>query len=108
MEIKSAAASLTALGHEGRLVVYRRLVRAGPAGLAAGVLAREVGLAPNTLSASLKVLVHAGLVTSRRDGRSVVYAAAFDHMATLIAYLVENCCLEAIALPSCIVAEGMS
>ncbi len=88
----NAVTALAALAYEGRLKIFRELVQAGPEGLAAGEVARRVGMAPSTLSASLTVLSHAGLVTSRRDGRSVVYAAAYEHMAELLAYLLEDCC----------------
>jgi DNA-binding transcriptional ArsR family regulator len=92
MEISSAVAALSALAHEGRLTIFRELVQAGPEGLAAGEVARRVGVAPSTLSASLTVLSHAGLVTARRDGRSIIYAAAYERMAALLGYLVKDCC----------------
>jgi ArsR family transcriptional regulator len=92
MEIAHAAATLSALAHEGRLLVFRTLVQAGPDGLAAGEVSRRLGIAPNTLSASLSVLNHAGLVRSRRAGRSIIYRAAYEHMADLLGFLVEDCC----------------
>jgi len=92
MEIQTTVAALSALAHEGRLTVFRELVQAGPEGLAAGEVSRRVGVAPNTLSASLTVLAHAGLVRSRRDGRSIIYAAQYEQMAALLSYLVKDCC----------------
>lgn len=92
MEMRDAAAALSALAHEGRLTIFRELVQAGPDGLAAGNVARNVGIAPNTLSASLTVLGHAGLVRSRRAGRSIIYTASFEQMADLLAFLIEDCC----------------
>ncbi len=92
MEIALAVTALSALAHEGRLTIFRELVQAGPEGLAAGEVARRVGIAPSTLSASLTTLSHAGLVSSRREGRSIVYAAAYERMATLLGYLVKDCC----------------
>jgi DNA-binding transcriptional ArsR family regulator len=92
MEIETAAATLAALAHPGRLEIFRRLVRAGPSGSSAGDIARSVGALPNTLSANLNVLNHAGLVASRRDGRSIIYSAAYDRMNDLLAFLVEDCC----------------
>jgi DNA-binding transcriptional ArsR family regulator len=92
MEFSAAVTALSALAYEGRLMIFRELVQAGPEGLAAGEVARRVGMAPSTLSASLTVLSHAGLVTSRREGRSILYAAAYEQMAELLAYLVEDCC----------------
>lgn len=90
--MKAAIESLSALAHEGRLRVFRLLVSAGPTGVAAGEIARRLGTPPNTLSANLALLAHAGLVQSRRDGRSIIYAARFDRMGELMAWLVEDCC----------------
>lgn len=90
--MKSAVESLSALAHEGRLKVFRLLVTAGPEGLAAGEIARRVGMPPNTLSSHLALLSHAGLAQSRRDGRSIIYSARFDRMGELMAFLAEDCC----------------
>lgn len=92
MEIKSAIARLSALAHEGRLAAFRMLVQAGPEGIAAGEIARRLDAPPNTLSANLKVLTHAGLLASRREGRSIIYSARFDQMSHLLGYLMEDCC----------------
>ena len=92
METARAVSALSALAHEGRLAIFRELVQAGPDGLAAGEVSRRLGIAPNTLSASLTILAHAGLVSSRRAGRSIIYSAAYDHMGELLEYLVQDCC----------------
>lgn len=98
MTSPQAVAALAALAHGGRLSIFRLLVEAGPDGLAAGKVSRGVGIAPNTLSASLTVLGHAGLVRSRRDGRSIIYTADFDRMAGLLGFLVDDCCQGAPAV----------
>jgi ArsR family transcriptional regulator, arsenate/arsenite/antimonite-responsive transcriptional repressor len=92
MESKSATLSLSALGHEGRLAVFRLLVSAGPTGLAAGEIARRLGMVPNSLSANLNILSRASLVTSRREGRSIIYQADFASMTALVGFLVADCC----------------
>lgn len=92
MESKVAVAALSALAHEGRLAVFRMLVRAGLMGLPAGEIARRLDVPPNTLSANLNVLFHAGLVRSRRQGRSIIYTAEYDRMRDLLGFLVEDCC----------------
>lgn len=92
MEPKAAVATLAALAHEGRLSVFRLLVQAGAAGLAAGEIARRLEVFPNTLSANLNVLSHAGLVQSQRQGRSVIYTADYDRMRDLLGYLMDDCC----------------
>jgi ArsR family transcriptional regulator len=92
IEAPGAVAALSALAHAGRLEVFRLLVRAGPPGMAAGDIARATGSLANTLSANLNILAGAGLVTARRDGRSIIYSAGFERMSDLLAYLMEDCC----------------
>lgn len=92
MPPSDAISALSALAHPGRLEVFRRLVRAGPQGLAAGEIARATGSLPNTLSSNLAILNAAGLTRSRREGRSIIYSADFGAMRGLLAYLMEDCC----------------
>ena len=91
-KMTKAVEGLSALAHDGRLSVFRLLVRHGKDGLAAGDIARKLDVLPNTLSTNLTVLSNAGLVRSRRDGRSIIYTPDFDRMSELLAYLVEDCC----------------
>lgn len=92
METVAALAGLSALAQEGRLAVFRLLVKAGPDGLAAGEIARKTDTAPNTLSAQLLLLSNAGLVRARREGRSIIYAAEYERMSALLLFLTEDCC----------------
>ncbi|HWB50647.1 MAG TPA: helix-turn-helix domain-containing protein [Stellaceae bacterium] len=92
MEKKSALAALAALSQETRLDLFRLLVTVGPEGLSAGVIADRVGVLPASLTFHLKELQHAGLITQRRLGRQLIYAAAYGAMNDLLAYLSENCC----------------
>ena len=92
MESNIIIKRLSALAQESRLAVFRLLVRAGPEGVAAGEIARALEITPNTLSAQLTVLANAGLVASRRDGRSIIYTADYDSMSGLLVYLMEDCC----------------
>jgi len=92
MKTASAVDALSALAHDGRLSIFKLLVRAGTDGLAAGVIARKLDMLPNTLSASLTVLSNAGLVVSRREGRSIIYSADFAQMSKLLGFLMEDCC----------------
>jgi ArsR family transcriptional regulator len=92
METSDAVSALNALAQEHRLAVFRLLVQAGPNGLPAGQVAEVLDLAPNTLTFHFDRLRGAGLVTVRRDGRSMIYAAQFDTMNALLAFLTENCC----------------
>jgi len=84
--------ALAALAQDKRLDAYRLLVAAGPDGMPAGQVAAALDLAPNTLSFHFDRLRQAGLVTVRRDGRSLIYAARFDTMNALLGYLTDNCC----------------
>jgi DNA-binding transcriptional ArsR family regulator len=92
MEIEIAAQTLGALAYTSRLQVFRLLVNAGPEGMSAGDIARAVGSRANTLSANLSVLAAARLVTSRRDGRLIIYSAEYETMRQLLTFLVEDCC----------------
>ena len=87
-----AVASLSALAHDGRLAIFRLLVKAGPDGMAAGDIARKLDTAPNTMSAQLLVLSNAGLTRARREGRSIIHAADFDRMGELLLFLTKDCC----------------
>jgi DNA-binding transcriptional ArsR family regulator len=92
MEKTTAVAALAALAQESRLDVFRLLVQAGPDGMSPGVMAERLGLPAATLSFHLNQLRHAGLVTFRREGRSLIYVAEYESMNDLLAYLTENCC----------------
>jgi len=92
METKQAVEALSALAQETRLSIFRLLVEAGPAGMAAGEIGERLDLAPATLSFHLAGLKRAGLARSRQAGRFVIYSADFQAMNALIAYLSENCC----------------
>src|SRR6478672_2302792 len=92
MDTKNALAGLSALAHDGRLAVFRLLIKTGPKGLAAGDIARKLDTQPNTMSAQLLVLSNAGLISARREGRSIIYAADFERMGELLQFLTKDCC----------------
>ncbi|CAG9269165.1 ArsR/SmtB family transcription factor [Paraburkholderia unamae] len=92
MEEKDIIRALAALAHELRLRVFRMLVVAGPGGLTPGAIATELDVPNATLSFHLKELMHAGLVTQERDGRSLIYRAAYAQMNAVLGFLTENCC----------------
>ena len=92
MKNTDAIAALAALAQENRLDAFRLLVQAGPDGMPAGVVSASLKLAPNTLTFHFDRLRDAGLVNVRREGRSMIYAARFEVMNTLIDFLTENCC----------------
>jgi ArsR family transcriptional regulator, arsenate/arsenite/antimonite-responsive transcriptional repressor len=92
METMQAVAALAALAQEHRLAVFRLLVQAGPDGMPAGQVAEALDVAPNTLTFHFDRLRVAGLVTVRREGRSMIYAARYEAMNALLGFLTENCC----------------
>jgi DNA-binding transcriptional ArsR family regulator len=92
MKAAEAISGLSALAHAGRLEVFRLLVRAGKDGMASGEIARATGHVPQTLSGNLNILGHAGLVASRREGRSIIYTADYERMSGLLGFLMEDCC----------------
>jgi len=92
MKTNQTISALSALAHEGRLALFRLLVQAGPSGMAAGDLVKATGAAFTTTSAQLSVLANAGLIASRREGRSIIYAADYDAINGVFAYLLSDCC----------------
>ena len=110
MKAKQALSAFAALSQETRLEAFRQLVRLTPEGIPAGELARDLDVPASTLSSHLAILERAGLVTSERQGRTILYRADLDGARDLVQFLVKDCCrgqpercaqlLEA-ALPSC-------
>ena len=92
MDMISAVDSLEALAHETRLGVFRLLVQAGPDGLSAGEIAVQMNALQNTMSSHLAKLGRAGIISSQRDGRHIIYRANFAALSGLILYLMEDCC----------------
>ncbi|GAI20018.1 unnamed protein product [marine sediment metagenome] len=92
MEENDAIRSLAALAHGLRLQVFRLLVVAGPSGLTPGAMTEQIGVPGATLSFHLKELMHARLITQEREGRHLIYRAAFAHMNDLLGFLTANCC----------------
>lgn len=97
MEISPGFAvdALGALAQEHRLSLFRLLVQAGDEGLAAGAIAERLGVPNSSLSFHLGYLTRAGLISQRREGRSLIYTADYAAMNALVGYLVENCCAGA-------------
>lgn len=92
MNDDSAVAALSALAHGDRLAAFRLLVRAGPNGMPSGEIAETLSIPPTRMSFHLSSLERAGLLRSWRDGRHILYAASYDHMRSLLAFLTEDCC----------------
>lgn len=92
MEQNTAIEGFQALAQETRLSALRLLVQAGPNGVAAGAIAERLAVQPSTLSTHLAILERAGLAVSRRAARNIFYAAQYEGLRQLIAFLMEDCC----------------
>ena len=101
MKTPEAIKALAALSQETRLAIYRLLVQQGPEGLAVGAIAERIDVAGATLSFHLKGMAHAGLVTTRQEGRFIFYSANYAVMNSLMGYLTENCCQGQGCAPAC-------
>lgn len=112
MKTKDIIQSLSALAQESRLVVFRLLVQTGPEGLAASKIAEQLDIPPSSLSFHLKELMHAAMVTQKKEGRSLIYSANFTTMNALLGFLTENCCggnsCSKTSKISCSTKEGVS
>jgi ArsR family transcriptional regulator, arsenate/arsenite/antimonite-responsive transcriptional repressor len=94
MKTTSAVSALSALAQEMRLEIFRLLVRKGETGMAAGEISNHFAIPAATMSFHLKELTNAGLISSRRESRSIIYSANYEHMQNLIGFLSENCCVD--------------
>lgn len=94
MKQVDAVKKLSAIAHEGRLTLIRKLIQAGPDGILAGDLARTAKIGATTASAQLLVLTNAGLVKSERRGREVTYSACYEHIRDLMQFLMLDCCAK--------------
>ena len=92
VEDKDAVARLSALAHPARLKAFRLLVAAGPSGVPSGEIAEALQVPPTAMSFHLSALERSGLVSARREGRNIFYAAQFDEVRELLAFLTEDCC----------------
>ena len=92
MDQGQALKCFAALSQENRLSIVRMLVKAGENGMAAGAIAEEAGVSPSNLSFHVKELENAGLITQRREGRSILYAAHYPTLGDLIGFLMKDCC----------------
>ncbi|TGD71079.1 transcriptional regulator [Mangrovimicrobium sediminis] len=97
MDTRDAVPLFDTLAQETRLRAFRLLVKAGPEGLPAGAISDALGIPHNTMSFHLGHLARAGIVASRKEGRSVIYSASFELVRDLIAFMVEDCCSAGVA-----------
>ncbi len=92
--LDDTAKALKELGHPVRLGIFRRLVRAGHQGLAVGCLQEELGIPGSTLSHHIASLVSAGLLSQRREGRTLYCIPEYDRLNEVIGFLRDECCQD--------------
>ena len=92
MDISQALTAFAALSQPLRLQAFRLLITAGGDGMAAGDIATALGAKANTTSQNLSQLVHAGLISSTRAGRSIIYSADMEGVNRLLLFMLEDCC----------------
>ncbi|MEL7297241.1 MAG: helix-turn-helix transcriptional regulator [Pseudomonadota bacterium] len=95
MDIQQAVRVFDTLSQETRLRAFRLLVKAGPGGLPAGKISEALGTPHNTMSFHLNHLSNSGVVSSRREGRSIIYSANFALTQALLTFVAKDCCSEA-------------
>ena len=106
MDINHALIAFSALSQETRLLVLKLLLEYGKTGVAAGDISKALCIPHNTLSFHLSHLAHAGLVSSRKAGRSIIYSADTDAVESLIDYLKDNCCVREAVASDCALAAA--
>ena len=81
-----------ALSQETRLQIVRFLVSRGESGASAGDIGEEVGATSSRASFHLAALERAGIVSSKRQSRSIIYSASFENLGGLVSFLLNDCC----------------
>lgn len=83
---------MSAMGTEPRLRIMRLLLSAYPDGVVVGDIGEELGIPGSTLSHHLEKLKHEDLVTVRREGTYLRYAANSEALQDLLSFLYAECC----------------
>ncbi len=92
---------LGALSQETRLRIVKYLIGRGEKGASAGDVGTHVGAASSRASFHLSALENAGVITSERQSRKVMYRANFKHIGQMIGFLLHDCCADHPQIRSC-------
>ena len=107
MKTTDVVSALSALAQDSRLSIFRTLVQAGSAGLPAGKIGEATQTAPSSITFHMKELVRADLVSSRNEGRFVIYTANFETMNAVLEFLTQNCCGGNACTPSHLICSPL-
>ncbi|RJX65314.1 ArsR family transcriptional regulator [Vibrio sinensis] len=94
MELETVAKALKELGHPTRLSIYKSVVKAGYQGIAVGGLQEKLDIPGSTLSHHISSLASAGLISQRREGRTLYCVAEFECLDGVIGFLKDECCVD--------------
>jgi ArsR family transcriptional regulator, arsenate/arsenite/antimonite-responsive transcriptional repressor len=83
---------LGALSQETRLRVVRYLVRCGASGASAGKVGEQVEATSSRASFHLSALENAGVISSQRVSRNIIYRANIENLGDLMSFLLTDCC----------------
>ena len=97
MDIDMAAKALKELGHVTRLKIFKAVVRAGKQGIAVGVVQEKLAIPGSTLSHHISSLMAAGLISQRREGRTLYCVAEYQQLNAVIGFVQDECCIDEIA-----------
>lgn len=92
MKLENATTAFAALSQKTRLIIFKILIEYGKTGVSAGTISERLNMPHNSLSFHLSCLSKVNLVSSKKEGRHVIYSANISSMERLIDYLKENCC----------------
>lgn len=92
MSAPHAISAMSALAQPTRLAIFRLLIKHEPVGVTAGVIADTIGAPHNTMSSHLAILVRSGLLRASREGRTIIYRSNIQGMASVLSFLINDCC----------------
>ena len=94
MDTERAASAMDALGAPVRLDIYRMLVRVSKEGMTIVRIQQRTRITRSTLSHHLHRLIDSGLLSSEKNGTSLICRADYQAMNELVGFLSDECCVD--------------